>query len=68
MSGNGSGPLKYYCMSCGTEHKEIVCPKCGSKKELAKCTTESRLYIYYIEWLHNDHYSNFFPNRYMKIY
>jgi rubrerythrin len=23
--------LKYYCMSCGTEHRQIVCPKCGSK-------------------------------------
>jgi hypothetical protein len=24
-------PLKYYCMSCGKEHKEIACPGCGSK-------------------------------------
>jgi hypothetical protein len=24
-------PLKYYCMSCGKEHKEIACPSCGSK-------------------------------------
>jgi hypothetical protein len=24
-------PLKYYCMSCGKEHKEIMCPNCGSK-------------------------------------
>lgn len=23
--------LKYYCMSCGTEHRETYCPKCGSK-------------------------------------
>jgi len=23
--------LKYYCMSCGTQHKEISCPNCGSK-------------------------------------
>jgi hypothetical protein len=23
--------LKYYCMSCGTQHKGIECPKCGSK-------------------------------------
>ena len=29
MSGDNS--LKYYCMSCGTEHKQIECPKCGSK-------------------------------------
>jgi hypothetical protein len=27
---NGSS-LKYYCMSCGTQHKEVACPKCGSK-------------------------------------
>jgi uncharacterized Zn-finger protein len=24
-------PLKYYCMNCGNEHKEIACPNCGSK-------------------------------------
>ena len=23
--------LKYYCMSCGTEHKQASCPKCCSK-------------------------------------
>jgi hypothetical protein len=23
--------LKYFCMSCGFEHREISCPKCGSK-------------------------------------
>lgn len=27
----GYGPIKYYCMSCGKEHKEISCPNCGSK-------------------------------------
>jgi hypothetical protein len=27
----GYSPLKYYCMSCGKEHKEIACPQCGSK-------------------------------------
>jgi hypothetical protein len=26
-----NSPLKYYCMSCGKEHKEIACPNCGSK-------------------------------------
>jgi len=31
MSGNQSRPLKYYCMGCGKEHREIVCPNCGSK-------------------------------------
>jgi rubrerythrin len=23
--------LKYHCMSCGTQHKDISCPNCGSK-------------------------------------
>ena len=27
----GNNSLKYYCMGCGTEHKQIECPKCGSK-------------------------------------
>jgi hypothetical protein len=27
----GYNPIKYYCMGCGNEHKEIACPKCGSK-------------------------------------
>jgi hypothetical protein len=32
MSGNNQyRPLKYYCMDCGKEHKEIACPICGSK-------------------------------------
>jgi hypothetical protein len=30
MSGNNQG-LKYYCMGCGKEHREIACPYCGSK-------------------------------------
>lgn len=25
------GSLKYYCMSCGTQHKQAFCFKCGSK-------------------------------------
>jgi hypothetical protein len=28
---NQSSPLKYYCMSCGKDHKEFACPNCGSK-------------------------------------
>jgi hypothetical protein len=31
MTGNQPRPLKYYCMNCGNEHKEIACPSCGSK-------------------------------------
>jgi hypothetical protein len=27
----GAGSLRYYCMSCGTEHREAACFKCGSK-------------------------------------
>ena len=23
--------VKYFCMNCGFEHREISCPKCGSK-------------------------------------
>jgi hypothetical protein len=23
--------LKYYCLSCGTQHNQVECPKCGSK-------------------------------------
>jgi hypothetical protein len=28
---DGNTIVRYYCMSCGNEHREIVCPKCGSK-------------------------------------
>jgi hypothetical protein len=35
-SGNDhSTPLKYYCMSCGKEHREVACPNCGSKMKRA---------------------------------
>lgn len=27
----GDNSVKYYCMSCGTQHKQVECPKCGSK-------------------------------------
>jgi hypothetical protein len=27
----GDSSLKYYCMRCGTKHREAACPKCGSK-------------------------------------
>lgn len=27
--------VKYYCMNCGYEHREIGCPKCGSKMKRA---------------------------------
>ena len=26
-----STPLKYYCMNCATQHKQVACPKCASK-------------------------------------
>jgi rRNA maturation endonuclease Nob1 len=31
----GDRSLKYYCMSCGTQHKQAACPKCGSKMKRA---------------------------------
>jgi hypothetical protein len=31
MGGGQYSPVKYYCMSCGKEHREIACPNCGSK-------------------------------------
>lgn len=31
FGGNSNSQVKYFCMSCGNEHKEISCPKCGSK-------------------------------------
>lgn len=27
----GYQKIKYYCMSCGRQHKEASCPECGSK-------------------------------------
>jgi len=29
--GIGSGKVKYYCMSCETQHNQLACPRCGSK-------------------------------------
>ena len=31
FGGSNGSQVKYFCMSCGYEHKEISCPKCGSK-------------------------------------
>ena len=31
FGGAGNSISKYYCMSCGTKHKEAACPLCGSK-------------------------------------
>lgn len=32
FNGNGGASLlKYYCMSCGTQHREAACPRCDSK-------------------------------------
>ena len=27
----GRRRLTYYCMTCGTQHRDIVCPRCGSR-------------------------------------
>lgn len=32
FSGNS---ITYYCMSCGMQHKQAACPKCGSKMKRA---------------------------------
>ena len=37
--------LRYLCMSCGKEHKEISCPNCGSK--MKKIGGEVFAQIYY---------------------
>jgi hypothetical protein len=29
--GFGYNPIKLYCMTCGYEHRNDACPKCGSK-------------------------------------
>src|SRR5918912_4353901 len=31
FNSNDGSSLKYYCISCGTQHNEVSCPKCGSK-------------------------------------
>ena len=32
---DGQSKVRYYCMKCGYEHREIACPKCGSKMKRA---------------------------------
>jgi rubrerythrin len=27
----GKSKLIYHCMTCGTQHRKIVCPTCGSR-------------------------------------
>jgi hypothetical protein len=36
MSGMTGSSLKYYCISCGTQHKQVSCPSCGSKIKKAR--------------------------------
>lgn len=31
FGGSQSSSLKYYCMNCGVQHRQIACPNCGSK-------------------------------------
>ena len=31
MFSSNNSSLKYYCISCGTQHREIACPSCSSK-------------------------------------
>ena len=30
-AGSSNSSLKYYCMSCGTQHTQADCPNCGSR-------------------------------------
>jgi hypothetical protein len=31
----GQKGIDYYCLSCGTKHNQMACPKCGSKMKKA---------------------------------
>ena len=31
----GSKGVDYYCVNCGTKHRQIVCPNCGSRMKKA---------------------------------
>lgn len=31
FNSNQASSLKYYCMNCGTQHRQVSCPHCGSK-------------------------------------
>jgi hypothetical protein len=31
VAGASNSTLKYYCMSCGTQHNQAECPNCGSR-------------------------------------
>jgi len=31
----GSRGIDYYCINCGTKHRQIACPNCGSKMKKA---------------------------------
>src|ERR671922_376232 len=32
----GKQSINYYCMNCGTQHNQAVCPNCGSKLKKAR--------------------------------
>jgi len=34
-SNSNSSGIKYYCMNCGSEHREASCPYCGPKVKRA---------------------------------
>jgi hypothetical protein len=34
-SNNNSSGINYYCMNCGSKHREASCPYCGSKVKRA---------------------------------
>ena len=57
----GDNSLNYYCMSCGTKHRQAACPKCGSKmKRVGSWWYEIKigLYSHIINALHFNIISN----------
>ena len=43
----GDNSLNYYCMSCGTKHRQAACPKCGSKmKRVGSWWYEIKIALY----------------------
>lgn len=44
-SSQNSSSLKYYCMNCGTQHRQIACPNCGSKMKRVGSQTLHKLLL-----------------------
>jgi hypothetical protein len=46
---NGQSKVKYYCMKCGNEHREIACPKYGSKMKRV-----GLWFVLFVKFLYNN--------------